>query len=184
MFLFYLVSLPSHIFQILKMLLLILKIFFHIVIMSLFLVLYNSCFFWDSVKKKVTHLLNLPYCCFSISFFFHSIPNVNYVLFGSFIFLPLFPNWVKSTKLKALTQWLTYVYILIKTGLPQWLRMVEPFCNAGDWGPSLGQEDPLEKGMATHSSILQYSCLGDSMDRGAWWATIHGVAESWTWLSN
>ena len=35
---------------------------------------------------------------------------------------------------------------------------------------SLGQEDPLEKGMATHSS---YSCLEKSMDRGAWWAT-HG----------
>ena len=37
---------------------------------------------------------------------------------------------------------------------------------------SLGWEDPLEKGMATHSS--QYSCLGNPMDRGAWWATIHG----------
>ena len=30
--------------------------------------------------------------------------------------------------------------------------------------------------MATHS---KYSCLGSSMDRGAWWATVHGVAESW-----
>ena len=27
---------------------------------------------------------------------------------------------------------------------------------------------------------LQYSCLGYSMDRGAWWATVHGVAKSWT----
>ena len=41
--------------------------------------------------------------------------------------------------------------------------------------PSLGQEDPLEKGMA---NPLQYSCLGDPMDRGAWRATVHGVAES------
>ena len=40
---------------------------------------------------------------------------------------------------------------------------------------SLGREDPLEKGMATHSSIL---------DRGAWWATVHGVAKSQTWLSD
>ena len=31
--------------------------------------------------------------------------------------------------------------------------------------------------MGTHSSII--SCLENSMDRGAWWATIHGVAESW-----
>ena len=41
---------------------------------------------------------------------------------------------------------------------------------------SLGGEDPLEKGMTTHSS--QYSCLGNPTDRGAWWATVHGVAES------
>ena len=41
---------------------------------------------------------------------------------------------------------------------------------------SLGQEDPLEKGMATHSS--QYSCLENSKDRGAWWATVRGVSKS------
>ena len=34
---------------------------------------------------------------------------------------------------------------------------------------SLGQKDPLEKEMATHSNIL-------AMDRGAWWAIVHGVA--------
>ena len=30
---------------------------------------------------------------------------------------------------------------------------------------------------------LQYFCLGNSMDRGAWWATVHGVAKSWTQLN-
>ena len=45
---------------------------------------------------------------------------------------------------------------------------------------SLGQEDPLEMGMATHP--LQYSCLENPMDRGAWRATVHGVAKSWTRL--
>ena len=44
---------------------------------------------------------------------------------------------------------------------------------------SLGWEDPLEKGMATH-----YSCLENSMDRRAWWATVHGVTKSWTGLSH
>ena len=44
----------------------------------------------------------------------------------------------------------------------------------GDMGSILGWEDPLEKGTATHSSILP----GNSMDRGAWWATVHEVAES------
>ena len=31
---------------------------------------------------------------------------------------------------------------------------------------------------------LQYSCLENSMDGGAWWAAVHGVAKSWTRLSN
>ena len=58
---------------------------------------------------------------------------------------------------------------------------------------SLGQEDPLEEGIATHSSILawkiswtekpgglQSSFLENSVDRGALWATVHGIAKSWT----
>ena len=35
-----------------------------------------------------------------------------------------------------------------------------------------------------HGNPLQYSCLENSMDRGAWWATVHGVAQRWTWLSD
>ena len=49
------------------------------------------------------------------------------------------------------------------------------------WVQSLGQEDPLEKEMATHSSILARRI---PMDRGTWWATDHGVTESQTWLSD
>ena len=40
---------------------------------------------------------------------------------------------------------------------------------------SLRQEDPLEEGMAIHSIILTWRIL---MDRGAWWATVHWVAQS------
>ena len=46
---------------------------------------------------------------------------------------------------------------------------------------SLGQEDPLEKEMATHSSIL---ALENPMDRRVWWATVHRVTRSWTGLSD
>ena len=51
--------------------------------------------------------------------------------------------------------------------------------NAGDlemWVQSLGWEDPLEEGMALHSSIL----AGESHRQGTWWATVHRVTKSWT----
>ena len=49
------------------------------------------------------------------------------------------------------------------------------------WVLSLGWEDPLGKAMATHSSILAWRI---PMDRGAWQATVHGVAKSQTRLSD
>ena len=47
------------------------------------------------------------------------------------------------------------------------------------WVRFLGQEDTLERKMATHSSILAWE---NPMDRGAWQATVHAVAKSWTQL--
>ena len=57
----------------------------------------------------------------------------------------------------------------------------ESVCNAGDSGsiPELGRS-PREG----NGNPLQYSCLENAMNRGAWWATVHGVAKSWTWLSD
>ena len=52
----------------------------------------------------------------------------------------------------------------------QWLRI--RLAMQGMQVRSLGWEDPLEKGMATHSSILAWRIL---KDRGAWWAIVHGV---------
>ena len=46
---------------------------------------------------------------------------------------------------------------------------------------SLGWEDPLEEGMANHSSILAWRI---SMDRGAWRAAVHEVSKSWTQVSD
>ena len=51
-------------------------------------------------------------------------------------------------------------------------------CNAGATGdagsiPGLGRSPGEGNG-----SSLQYSCMGNPMDQGAWWATVHGVAES------
>jgi len=49
----------------------------------------------------------------------------------------------------------------------------------------LGLEDLLKKEMVTllEKEMTTYSCLENSMDRGAWWPIIHGVAKSWTRLS-
>ena len=44
---------------------------------------------------------------------------------------------------------------------------------------SLSREDPLEEEMGTHSSILAWRI---PMNKGAWWATVHWVAKSWTQL--
>ena len=56
---------------------------------------------------------------------------------------------------------------MIKNLLAMWETLVQ----------SLVWEDPLEKGMATHSGILAWRI---PMDRGAWRATVHGVTNSWT----
>ena len=55
----------------------------------------------------------------------------------------------------------------------------ESACSAGDLGsiPGLGRS-PVER----NGNPLQYSCLENPMDRGAWQATIHGVAKSQTQL--
>ena len=63
-------------------------------------------------------------------------------------------------------------------GFPGWCSGKQSPCQWKEtqemWVQSLGREDPLEEEMATHS----FSCLGNPMDRGAWWATVHGVTQT------
>ena len=54
-------------------------------------------------------------------------------------------------------------------------------CNAGDLGLIAGLGRSPGGG---HSNPLHCSCLENPMDKGAWWATVHGVAKSWTQLSD
>ena len=56
----------------------------------------------------------------------------------------------------------------------------ESACNAGDPGSIPGSRISPGEGKG---NPLQYSCLKNSMDRGAWWATFHGIAKSQTRLS-
>ena len=64
-------------------------------------------------------------------------------------------------------------------GFPDGSNGKESACNAGDPGsvPGLGRS-PREG----NGNPLQYSCLENSMVRGAWWATVQGVTKSWTQL--
>ena len=57
----------------------------------------------------------------------------------------------------------------------------ESACNVGDLGLIPGLGKPPGKG---NGNPLQYSCLGNPMDKRAWRAIVHGVAKSWTRLSN
>ena len=65
-------------------------------------------------------------------------------------------------------------------GLPWWLRWYRA-CNAEDLGSIPGSGRSPGEG---NGNPLQYPCLENPMDGGAWWATVRGVAQSWTRLSD
>ena len=69
------------------------------------------------------------------------------------------------------------VFTPVFLGFPGGSDGKESSWNARDWIQSLGWEDPLEEGMATHTSILAWRI---PMDRGVWWATVHVVTENQT----
>ena len=71
----------------------------------------------------------------------------------------------------------------VYTGLPGGSVVKNPPANTGDEEdtdsvPGLGRTPGGGNG-----NPLQYSCLGDPTDKGAWWATVHGVAKNQTQLS-
>ena len=77
-----------------------------------------------------------------------------------------------------------FCFFILKLGLPGGTVVKNPPANAearGDAGsiPGSGRSPGVGNG-----NRLQYSCLENSMDREVWWATIHGVARSWTRLSD
>ena len=65
-------------------------------------------------------------------------------------------------------------YLLCAAGFPSGAVIKNPPANAGDTNSIPGEEN---------GKSLQYSCLENSVDREAWWATVHGVTKSQTWLS-
>ena len=107
---------------------------------------------------------------------FKSRSNItSWVVFFVCLFVFCFFVCFSQRRLKYLQQYLKAYYET--TQGPRWLSNRESACNAGDtgsipeWGKSPGGE---------HGNSLQYSCLGNCMDRGAWWATVHGISKSQT----
>ena len=77
-----------------------------------------------------------------------------------------------------------YVNLLISEidiRLPRWLSSKESAASAGDAGSVPGSRRSPGGG---NGNPLQYSCMGNSMDSGAWLATVHGIAKSWMGLSD
>ena len=62
-----------------------------------------------------------------------------------------------------------------------WFKKKIPPANSGDVGLLSGSGRSPGEG---NGNPLQYSCLGNPMDRGAWWAIVHGVAKSRTQLND
>ena len=77
--------------------------------------------------------------------------------------------------------WLFFVTIYTLFRLPRYLSGKESACNAEAAGliPQSGRSHGRE-----HGNPHQYSCLENPIDRGAWWATVHGLPKSLTRLSN
>ena len=86
-----------------------------------------------------------------------------------------------------MTNYRRVFYIPIYPCVPRYLGFPcssvgkESACSAGDPGliPGLGRYPGEGNG-----NPLQYPCLENLMDRGAWWAAVHGVAKSWARLSD
>ena len=57
-------------------------------------------------------------------------------------------------------------------GLPQCVRSLPAAETQETWVSPLEQEDPMEE---ENENLLQYACLKNPMDRGAWWATVYRV---------
>ena len=74
-----------------------------------------------------------------------------------------------------------WIVVKFRGGFPVGSEVTASACNVRDLGliPGLGRSSGEGNG-----NPLQYSCLENPMGGGAWWATVHGVAKSWTRLSD
>ena len=102
------------------------------------------------------------------------------ILFYLFIFCMLL--WLFLNSCYLIDKCFFFFFLVLHLmGFPRGSEGKESACNAGDLGSILGLGISPGGG---HGNPLKYSCLENPMDRGAWQATVHGVAKSRTWLSD
>ena len=93
--------------------------------------------------------------------------------------------WGPEARSLARMTWVCFLSLLVKKAIAECLQQTshcvgfpdgsvgkESTCNAGIWGSIPGWGTPPGEGKG---NPLHYSCLGNPTDRGAWWATVHGV---------
>ena len=104
-----------------------------------------------------------------------------------------------SSKIKK-THFISHAYLLsvccahlyspprLHVGLPRWLsglkKKKNPPVNAGNARDMSSIPGSGRSPGGGNCNLLQCSCLENSMDRAAWWITVHGVTESQTWLTD
>ena len=95
---------------------------------------------------------------------------------------PFFQTWPKPRRDTSKNSSMFLKTSITVIGLPRWLSGREPTCSAGDRDLGLipGSGRPPGGG---HGNPCQGSCLENPMGRGPWWATVHRVEESQTWLN-
>ena len=128
----------------------------------------------DFTFKGLSGLTNIKYLA-------HSNHSENYLLLHSVFSIFRFPVLILSP---LTVTFFLYFFLVVYIGLPQRLSDEEYACNTGDardWIWSLSQEDNPGEGKG---NLLQYSCLGISMDRGDWWLKSVGlqrIRHVWAW---
>ena len=94
---------------------------------------------------------------------------------------PTLGKWAVTTIICKTTGEIKYSSRGYLKGFPGGSDGKESACDVGDPGSTAGSGRPPGEG---NDNPLQYPCLENPMDRGAWWATVHGVTRSQTPLSN
>ena len=110
----------------------------------------------------------------SLKCWYQDCVSLSSSLYYSFLFISFSSDW----SLLLVTRWMQHpklIFIALRKHHGMALTVKNLPAMQETQARSLGWEDALEKGMATHPSIIAW--IG-----GAWQATVHGVAESWTWL--